>query len=1128
MTQFPQHTRPPSNTFNGANVTALLGPTNTGKTHYAIERMLTHGSGMIGLPLRLLAREVYGRVVEKVGAAKVALLTGEEKIIPPGARYWVCTVEAMPSSTHSPELRSSVYANSADQKLDFIAIDEVQLCGDLERGHVFTDRVLNRRGLHETLLLGADTIRPLLTRLLPGLTTTARARLSKLSYTGSKKISRLPPRSAVVAFSAAEVYAIAELLRRQKGGAAVVMGALSPRTRNAQVALYQAGDVEHLVATDAIGMGLNLDVEHIAFAASRKFDGFHYRALNPAELAQIAGRAGRYLNDGTFGVTGQQDEFDIDLVQQIEAHDFEPLTQLQWRSSRLDYASIKALQHSLEQSPPLSGLTRSPLGEDQAVLDMAARDPRFSDLRGADDVALLWEVCQIPDYRKLSMTAHAELCLDIGGFLLKVARIPHDWMNQQLEPLKRLDGDIDTLQARLSSIRIWTFVANRSDWVFDPAHWRERTRALEDQLSDALHEKLTQRFIDRRTSMLARRLRDRDMLETQISADGDVIVEGEKIGTLNGFRFTPDAASEGSASKTLRAAAAQVVGGAITARAQLLAEAPNDQLILSSDNHIRWKGQDVARLVPGTSEIEPDLRLSADEHLTGTHRDWVEARLKAFVRHAVSTQLKPLVDLKAAEHLTGLARGIAFQLVENLGILDRAKVADDVKALDQSLRGDLRKLGLRFGAQHLYLPLTLKPKPRALAAQLWLLKHGKETSEAIDKVLQLALSGRTTWIADTDIEPDLYRVLGYKILGTRAVRVDILERLSDLIRPLTSYNDQAATSPPPEGRVGRKGFLLTPAMTSLLGSSSDDMGQVLRALGYVSDVKPKDEADMIVRKTHEDYAGRMAKLDAAKAAAAAVEPVAASATVANDTSSAVVETAAVETPAVDTDETVSKSDENSDLSVENASVESEKPNEINEGENSLSQDDAPEALQDSDTHQTSAPETPVNTENTDISRETISPPDTNSASLEMPVAGETDVKAQALATVEIWHFPRRTFDKRPARRPHHKAANGEAVPERLNQNSERPARPHFKKDFKGEDGKPQFTRDKPKDGARERRDESSKRKPFNKDRNDKPRDNSKAAHRMVFSTEDKSAKTLDANNPFAALAALKNQMGSKS
>ena len=1100
------------NKWNGAGVTAVLGPTNTGKTHYAIERMLTHGSGMIGLPLRLLAREVYGRVVEKVGAAKVALLTGEEKIIPPGARYWVCTVEAMPK----------------DVTVDFLAIDEVQLCGDLERGHVFTDRVLNRRGLHETLLLGADTIRPLLLRLLPGLTVTARARLSTLSYTGSKKISRLPPRSAVVAFSASEVYAIAELLRRQKGGAAVVMGALSPRTRNAQVALYQAGEVEHLVATDAIGMGLNLDVEHIAFAQSRKFDGFHNRALSPAELAQIAGRAGRYLNDGTFGVTGQQDEFDIDLVQQIEAHDFEPLQQLQWRNSRLDYASLNALQHSLEQSPPLAGLTRSPLGEDQAVLAMAARDPRFSSLKGAGDVALLWDVCQIPDYRKLSMTAHAELCLDIGDFLFRHTRIPHDWMNMQLEPLKRLDGDIDTLQARLSSIRIWTFVANRSDWVFDPAHWRERTRALEDQLSDALHDKLTQRFIDRRTSMLARRLRDRDMLETQISADGDVIVEGEKIGTLNGFRFTPDAASEGSASKTLRAAAAQVVGGAITARAQLLAEAPNDQLILSSDNHIRWKGQDVARLVPGASEIEPDLRLSADEHLTGTHRDWVEARLKAFVRHAISSQLKPLVDLKAAEHLTGLARGIAFQLVENLGILDRAKVADDVKALDQALRGDLRKLGVRFGAQHLYLPLTLKPKPRAIAAQLWLLKQSKETSEAIDKVLQLALSGRTTWIADTQIEPDLYRVLGYKILGTRAVRVDILERLADLIRPLVSYNDQAATSPPPEGRVGRKGFLLTPAMTSLLGSSSEDMGQVMRALGYVADVKQKTEADSIIARTHEDYAARMAKFDAAKAASAAVASAAASASVSGEGAVpadvvSVSDAPAAEAPA---GETVPESVENSDLSVENAPSELEKPNEINGGESSFSENKALEALQESAKSQNLAPETPVNADNTNVSCETFSPPVINSAESENPVSVETEVKAEAPAMVEIWHFPRRSFDKRPARRPHHKAANGEAVPERArerhNESGERPARPHFKKDFKTEDGKPEH--------SRERRDENTKRKPFNKDRNDKPRDNNKAAHRMVFSTEDKSSKAIgsgapDPNNPFAALAALKSQMG---
>ncbi|MES2906236.1 MAG: helicase-related protein, partial [Pseudomonadota bacterium] len=584
--------------------------------------MLEWDTGVIGLPLRLLAREVYARVVEKVGAAKVALITGEEKITPLSAKYYVCTVEAMPR----------------DLKVDFVAIDEVQLGSDLDRGHVFTDRILNFRGGSETLLLGAETIRPLLQHLLPGLVVAHKPRLSQLTYAGSKKISRLPPRSAVVAFSAAEVYAIAELIRRQKGGAAVVLGALSPRTRNAQVALYQNGDVDYLVATDAIGMGLNLDVDHIAFAQSRKFDGFQDRALTPAELGQIAGRAGRYKRDGTFGVTARQDEFAPELVQKLEAHDFAPLSMLQWRNSDLDFSSLKALNASLNIVPNTQGLTRAPRGEDQTVLELAMRDNDIASLAHTPEaVQKLWSACQIPDYRKLSTSAHGELCLEIAGFILRAGAIPDAWIGAHIEAANRLEGDIDTLSTRLAHMRTWAFVANRPDWVNNPPHWRERTRALEDQLSDALHQRLEQRFVDRRTSLLMRRLKDQDIMEAQIDQDGVVSVEGQKIGELQGFRFTADVAGDSESAKTLNAAAAKVLGAAIIARAQLLAEAPNDQLILSSDNVLRWKGQEVARLYPGESELEPELRLVADEHLTGAHREWVEARLKAYLRHHIAT-----------------------------------------------------------------------------------------------------------------------------------------------------------------------------------------------------------------------------------------------------------------------------------------------------------------------------------------------------------------------------------------------------------------------------------------------------------------------------------------------------------
>src|SRR5438132_2882004 len=504
----------------GAGVTAVLGPTNTGKTHLAIERMLAHSSGIIGLPLRLLAREVYNKVVERVGTEAVALVTGEEKIKPASPRFWVSTIEAMPR----------------DLEVAFVAIDEVQLGADLERGHVFTDRMLNRRGREETLVLGAATVRPMIEKLLPGAHILTRPRLSQLTFAGEKKLTRLPRRSAVVAFSAEEVYALAELIRRQRGGAAVVLGALSPRTRNAQVALYQAGDVEYLVATDAIGMGLNLDVDHVAFASDRKFDGYQFRRLNPAELAQIAGRAGRASRDGTFGTTGRCPPFETELAQALESHSFEPIRVLQWRNTALDFSSIGALQASLAEIPKESGLTRAPLAEDILVLEHAARDDgirAFATTRQA--VERLWDVCQVPDYRKISPATHAELVTTLYEFLVRDGVIPTDWFARQVEQADHTDGDIDTLSNRIAHIRTWTFAANRPDWLVDPEHWQGVARAVEDKLSDALHDRLTERFVDRRTSVLMRRLRENATLETNIGKTGEGVVEGHVIGRLDGF-----------------------------------------------------------------------------------------------------------------------------------------------------------------------------------------------------------------------------------------------------------------------------------------------------------------------------------------------------------------------------------------------------------------------------------------------------------------------------------------------------------------------------------------------------------------------------------------------------------------
>ncbi len=807
-----------------ASVIAVLGPTNTGKTYFAIERMLAHPTGVIGLPLRLLAREVYSRVVEKVGAEAVALITGEEKIKPKHPRYWICTVEAMPR----------------DLDVSFVAIDEIQLAADLDRGHVFTDRLLHRRGRDETLVIGAMTMRRAVEQLLPGATVVSRPRLSKLTFAGEKKLSRLPHRSAIVAFSAEEVYAIAELIRRQRGGAAVVLGALSPRTRNSQVEMYQNGDVDYLVATDAIGMGLNLDLDHVAFAGDRKFDGWQYRRLNPSEMGQIAGRAGRHLRDGTFGTTGRCTPLEQELVEALEDHHFDPIPILQWRNSDLDFTSIEDLQRSLERFPHEPGLTRAPIAEDLMVLDVAARDASVQ--RGAKtraDVARLWDVCQVPDYRKASPSAHAELALTLYGYVVRAGHVPDSWFAAQLAPFDRTEGDISTLSARIAQVRTLTYIANRPDWLNDPEHWQGVTRQLEDRLSDALHERLAQRFVDRRTSVLMRRLRENAMLEAEVTAGGDVLVEGQHVGQLHGFRFTPDPQAAGEAARALNAAALKALGGEIESRADRFSAAVDESFALANDGTIRWLGDPVAKIAPGDKLLAPRARIIADEHLTGPALETVQRRLDLWLAQHVKKHLGALIDLEAGEGLEGISRGIAFQVAEALGVLERARVADEMKTLDQASRATLRKLGLRFGAYHIYMPALVKPAPRALAAQLWALRNGGvETIKGLDEVPHLAASGRTSFAADQSVPKGLYRAAGFRVCGTRAVRVDILERLADLIRPAIAYHPGTTPGAPPPGTADKDGFVTTVGMTSLAGCSGEDFASILRSLGYMSDKRP--------------------------------------------------------------------------------------------------------------------------------------------------------------------------------------------------------------------------------------------------------------------------------------------------
>lgn len=840
--------------FSGSSLKAILGPTNTGKTWYAIERLLAHPSGMIGLPLRLLAREVYQTIVARVGAQAVALVTGEERITPASARYWVATVEAMPT----------------DIPVDCVAIDEIQTAIDFDRGHVFTNRILHARGRRETLLLGAATMAPVIRKLLPDAEIIDRPRLSDLTWAGSKKISRQPPRSAIVAFSAKEVYAIAELIRRERGGAAVVMGALSPRTRNAQVELYQNGDVDFLVATDAIGMGLNLDVKHVAFAADSKFDGRQSRPLTPAEIGQIAGRAGRHTTNGSFGVTGRANSFEEDLIIQLETHDFAPVKMLQWRNGQLDFSTLEALRKSLEKTPDQPSLTRAPIATDQAALEFLSRNEAGALANDYDAVRLLWECCQIPDYRDISPALHGDIITKTYTDLMRHDHVDTDWIAEQVSFCDNISGDIDTLSNRIKQIRTWTFVANRKNWLKDPTHWREKTRDIEDRLSDALHEKLTQRFVDRRTGVLLRHLRDRRMTAPEINDKGEISLEGHLIGTIDGFRFSLSKSDSETDAKGLRSAAAQVVAPEIVKRAQRLVGAPNEEFVLATDGFVRWRGDLVGELTQGDDIFSPRILVLADESLTGPDLDSVQDRLNLWLRHLINTQLEQILTLKEPPELEGAARGVAFQLSEHLGLMPRAEIANEVKGLDQDVRGKMRKLGIKFGAYHIYLPQTLKPAPRELALILWALQNGGIRQPGVSDLPHIILSGRTSFEIDPAINPKLYEIGGFKVAGNRAVRVDILERLADIIRPLISLNPNTVEGELPPGAAEKNGFRVTVEMTSLLGCAGDDFASILKSLGYRLQRTPIEAAPAADQNDLADTA----KLDGAEPveAAATSEP----------------------------------------------------------------------------------------------------------------------------------------------------------------------------------------------------------------------------------------------------------------
>ena len=770
-----------------SRVKAVLGPTNTGKTHLAIERMLAHSSGMIGFPLRLLARENYDRMVAKKGVKNVALITGEEKIVPANARWYSCTVEAMP----------------LDRAAEFVAVDEIQLCADPDRGHVFTERLLHARGLVETMFLGAETIRPLLQRLVPQAHIETRPRLSQLTYAGPAKLVRLPPRTAVVAFSASEVYAIAELIRRRRGGCAVVMGRLSPRTRNAQVQLYQNKEVDFLVATDAIGMGLNMDVDHVAFARLNKFDGRRPRRLTAAEVAQIAGRAGRGMRDGTFGTTATCPPLDDELVRAVEGHDFDALPELYWRNAELSFASVDALLASLNEAPNRPGLVRGPEAVDLQTLAALAREPDIRTLaHNRSRVRLLWETCGIPDFRKLTDDTHTRLCARVFGHVAKDKGVPAEWLETGIAALARADGDIDTLMARLSGVRTWSYIAARSDWVRDAPVWQARAREVEDLLSDALHERLTARFVDRRAAHLMRRLDevDGEELLSAVTARGEVVVEGHAVGHVAGFVFHPDPAAAGMEKRLVLRAARRALGEWAPRQVLALEAAPDAALAWTADHRITWDGTPVARVRPGPTLVRPHIEVMDSEFLDGPQRERVRLRLIRHVTDAVTADLAPLFQAIAAGDAQPALRGLLHRVMEAGG------VEPDATELDGPARGALKALGVRAGRFALFVPALLKPRAMARRAALWALAARVPTPPLpSSSVVAVAPFG----------PPGFAEAMGFVPAGPVLIRLDVAERIAAELAWLS--RDRAAMLP--DGLAPR------------LAVRAEQLPAVLRALG---------------------------------------------------------------------------------------------------------------------------------------------------------------------------------------------------------------------------------------------------------------------------------------------------------
>ncbi len=786
-------------------ITAVLGPTNTGKTFLAIETMLSFDSGMIGFPLRLLAREVYDKIVQKVDASMVALITGEEKIIPLNAKYFLCTVESMP----------------VDKVLDFVGIDEIQMCADHERGHIFTDRLLNLRGEKLTMLMGSNTIKNIIQKLDEDVEFINKQRLSKLSFGGHKKISRIERKSAIIAFSTEEVYAIAELLRRQKGGAAIVMGSLSPKTRNAQVNLYQSGDVDYLVATDAIGMGINMDLDNVYFSNLKKFDGKKIRRLKISEIGQISGRAGRYLNDGSFGITGDCGEINPEEIEFLENHNFPEIQNIFWRNSNLKFNNKENLLKSLEEKPDKDWLRRVGECEDEKVLKYFLKENNSSIENNSNILTILWECCQIPDFVKKTYGHHLEVVGKVFNFLIsKEKKVPNYYMKKQLSMLDKLEGNVDSISNRISNVRTWSYVSNKSNWVENQDYWIERTKNLEDKLSDRLHDELTKTFIDKRASVLAKGLKQDIELKTEIIEKDKVLINGQYIGVLKGLKLKLDLKVDALDAdiKSLKKAARHNVSPEIINRIQQIMD--TGLIELKNDFKIYWRNDPIAKLIPGSDYLNPKIDLIIDEMIENNERNNLNDYLNQWIIKKIETELNSLIELKRIKEKNTELRALAYRLYENNGVIKRSNINEYLKKINQDDRKKLRKLGVKFGRYHIFLFKLFKPNSVSLRILLWKNYNNKNLN------LSPPTFGLNFLSNMKSANKDFMLLCGFEKFDDIYVRIDILERLFLLI-----FNSE---------KDYKKEIKVIPEMLNLLGCSKENFNKLLKKMDYKIYEKDKE------------------------------------------------------------------------------------------------------------------------------------------------------------------------------------------------------------------------------------------------------------------------------------------------